>query len=160
MYDAQAGTEFSAIMFTQGVWADFQFTREQPKRLHDFGVQPCRVMQGDTCPGGPWNFTCAFNHEGPLCGICDMGPDVMAPTHYRDKLALEHRACGYCAGADDGTALLWHFVHSCAMLPLSDQLNDRSAAGVLTGRACARLAGIPPARGLAFWALRRGRACL
>lgn len=79
-----AGTEFFKILFEQGMWQDFPFCRAEKARLSSIGVEKCRAMYGETCPGGGWNTTCKHGYSGPMCGICDMGKNVMAPTHYRD----------------------------------------------------------------------------
>ena len=87
-------------------------------------TQPrCLRMQGEVCDGGPWNRTCLHGHEGPMCGICDMGTDVMAPTHYRDKFG----ACVPCGETVFswlafltmcGTiALLWFCIQKCGWRP-------------------------------------------
>lgn len=111
VYCNETGTEFYTVHFVEGTWQDFEYTRQDPRRLDKHGTEPCRAMQGATCPGGPWNTTCDFGYQGPMCGVCDMGPDVMAPTHYRDK-------SGACVKCGDTKVAWGGFVGLCVGVAL------------------------------------------
>ena len=81
----EVGNEFHGLEVVAGMWQDYAYFAARPQELSTTGVEECRQMQGTVCPGGGWNATCKYGHQGALCGVCVMGPDVMSPTHYRNK---------------------------------------------------------------------------
>lgn len=91
----EEGKEFWHTELKGQHWQDRRMFLAAPYELsaHYWGIETCTHMIGATCPAGDWgNIQCLHGHEGPMCGVCDMGPDIMAPTHYRDA----EGACVVC----------------------------------------------------------------